>query len=250
MNLAYPTSWIRPIYTLAISLLLSAASTLPLAAQPLDNRILVLGDAFEEVMANQATLNVNLSFTDERDSKLAYQEHQQAKERLMTLLSQQKIPAQHIHFMQLLSRKGQNYQRGGPGERFTTYQRVMIQFDNLGPFEQTQQALTAAGFTDLAASFSVSNLREVETRLLDKALARAQEKATQLAKATGRSIKRIVRVSDTSENEGFYGYREGNRNLPSQGVVNYDNDTFRQMALVPQLFRYAAAVKVEYELSN
>ena len=103
---------------------------------------------------------------------------------------------------------------------------------------------------DPIASFSVNNSREVETRLLDKALVRAQEKATQLAKASGRSIKRVVRVSDTSENEGFYGYRELNRTSPSQSTVNYDNDAFRQMAQVPQLFRYAVAVKVEYELSN
>lgn len=220
------------------------------SAQPVDNRILVLGDAIEEVAANQATLNVNITFNDERDSKLAYQEHQEAKQRLLTLLGQQKISAQNIRFLQLLGRKGQSYQRGGLGERFTTYQRVMIQLDNLTSFEQVQQALTAAGFTDLVASFSVSNLREVETRLLDKALARAQEKATQLAKATGRLIKRVVRISDVGENEGFYGYRDFNRNSPSQNMVNYDNDPFRQMAQVPQLFRYAAAVKVEYELSN
>ena len=249
MNLTYRSFSLWQICGLGILLFISVAGASAFA-QPLDNRILVLGDAFEEVAVNQATLNVNLSYNDERDSKLAYQEHQEAKQRLISLLSQQRIPAQNIRFLQLLSRKGQNYQRGGPGERFTTYQRVIIQFNNLAPFEQAQQALTAAGFTDLSASFSVSNPREVETRLLDKALARALEKATQLAKATGRSIKRVVRVSDTSENEGFYGYREVNRNGPSQNAVSYDNDSFRQMALVPQLFRYAAAVKVEYELSN
>ena len=85
---------------------------------------------------------------------------------------------------------------------------------------------------------------------MDRALARAQEKAAQLAKATSRSVKRVVRISDVGENEGFYGYRDINRNNPVQSGVNYDGDIIRQMATIPQVFRYAAAVKVEFELNN
>ncbi|WP_198045009.1 SIMPL domain-containing protein [Spirosoma montaniterrae] len=219
-------------------------------SQPVDNRILVLGDAFEDVPANQVTLTVNLSFSDERDVKLAFQEHQQAQQRLTSLLNQQKIPAQNIRFLEPLGRKGQTYLRGQAGDRFTTYQRVLLKFNDLSQFNQAQQLLTANGFTDLSAVFSVSNQREVENRLLDKALARAQEKATQLAKATQRSIKRVVRISDTSENEGFYAYRDQNRLNAQQNPVNYDNDAFRQMAMVTQVFRYAVAVKVEFELTD
>lgn len=222
----------------------------PVKAQTPDNRILVLGDALEEVLANQVTLNVNLSYSDERDSKLAYAEHQQARQQLTALLNQLKVPAQDIRVLQLLSRKGRDYQRGQPGERFTTYQRVLINFNDLTQYAQVQQALTANGFTDLTATFSVSNQREIESRLLDKALARAQEKAAQLAKATSRTIERVVRISDVGENEGFYGYRDINRNNPVQNPINYDGDAIRQMAFTPQLFRYAAAVKVEFELNN
>ncbi|MBO0936466.1 SIMPL domain-containing protein [Fibrella sp. HMF5335] len=222
----------------------------PLAAQPTDQRIFVLGDATEEVLADQATLNLNLSFSDERDVNVAFEEHQQARQQLTTLLTQQRVANQDIQFLQLLSRKGRDYQRGQQGERFTTYQRVLIKFADLTRFNQVQQALASNGYTDMTASFSVSDQRAIELRLLDKALARAQEKATQLAKATSRTIKRVVRVSDVGENEGFYAYRDLNRATQSQTVVNYDDNGIRQMAITPQLFRYGAAVKVEFELTN
>lgn len=217
--------------------------------QPAENRILVLGDATEEVPANQVTLNIILSYNDERDSKVAYQEHQQAQQQLTTLLNQLKVPSQDIRFQQLLSRKGRDYQRGQPSDRFTTYQRVLVKFNDLSQYSQAQQTLTANGFTDLTVSFSVGNQRDIELRLLEKAVARAQEKATLLAKATSRSIKRVVRVSDVSENEGFYAYRDPNRNNQSQNVINYDGDAVRQLATIPQLFRFAVAVKVEFELN-
>lgn len=68
--------------------------------------------------------------------------------------------------------------------------------------------MAASDFTDMTASFSVSNQRNIELRLLDKAFVHAQEKASQLAKAMRRSIKQVVRVSDVSENESFYAYQE------------------------------------------
>lgn len=36
----------------------------------------------------------------------------------------------------------------------------------------------------------------------------------------------------------------------SQHVVNYDDSGIRQMAATPQLFRYGAAVKVEFGFTN
>ncbi len=240
--------------TVQIAILLSSI-VVPLTAvssfaQALENRIVVLGDAIEEVPADQVTLNVNLSFNDERDVKLVYDDHKQAVQKLTTLLSQLKVPAKDIRFLQLMTRKGRDYQRGQPGERFTSHQRVLIKFTDLNQYTEVQNVLTTNGFADLTAAFSVSNQREIELKLVDRAVARAQEKANRLAKAMSRTIKGIVRISDVGDNEGFYAYRDVNRLNQSQNVANYDSDPVRQMTSVPQLFRYAAAVKVDFELNN
>ena len=225
-------------------------STAPSPAQSVENRLVLFGDAAEEVPADQATLQVNLSFSDERDMKLVYEEHRKASQQLSGLLNQLKVPARDIRFSQLLSRRGRDIYRSQPGERATSYQRVLIRFTDLGQLETVQQALTTGGFTDLNATFSVSNQREIELRLMDKAIARAQEKANQAAKASSRSIKRIIRVSDVGENEGFYSYRENFRSNLPQNQINYDNDAMRQMVSVPQVFRFSAVVRVDFELNN
>ncbi|GHB86279.1 hypothetical protein GCM10007390_47210 [Persicitalea jodogahamensis] len=222
----------------------------PAAAQSVENRIVLFGDAAQEVPADEATLQVNLSFSDERDIKPVYGEHEKARLQLVDLLEQSKIPLKDIQFSQLLTRRGRDSYRGQPGERFTSYQRAMIKFTDLDRLREVQQTLTTGGFTDLTATFSVSNQRQIELDLMEKAIGRAKEKASQAAKATSRTIKRIVRVSDVGENEGFYSYRENFRaNLP-QNQVSYDNDALRQMMTIPQVFRFSALVRVDFELNE
>lgn len=222
----------------------------PAGAQAVENRLVLFGDAAEEVPADQATLQVNLSFSDERDIKQVYEEHKKARQQLADLLNQLKVPAKDIRFSQLLTRRGRDTYRSQPGERATSYQRVLIKFNDMNQFGEVQQALTTGGFTDIAATFAVSNQREIELRLMDKAIARAQEKANQAARATARTIKRIVRISDVGENEGFYSYRENFRSNLPQNQISYDNDALRQMATVPQVFRFSAVVRVDFELNN
>lgn len=217
-------------------------------AQTAENRMLILGDATEEVVANQATLSIGLVFSNEREMQPAYGEHEQARQKLTALLAELKVPTQDIRFLPLMSRKGRDFQRGQPGDRFTTYQRVLVKFNDLDQHFRVQQALTTNGFTDLTSTFAVSNQKEIENRLMDRALARAREKANQLAKATSRTVGRVVRVSDVSENESISYFRDPSRygNNPNPGY--YDEDSFRRMAATQQIFRLGAALKVEFEL--
>jgi uncharacterized protein YggE len=224
--------------------------TTPSIAQSVENRLVLFGDASEEVPADQATLQVSLSFSDERDMKLVYEEHKKASQQLTDLLKQSKVPTKDIRFSQLLTRRGRDNYRGQPGERSTSYQKVFIKFTDLNQLGEVQQALTTSNFTDLITTFSVGNQRQIELRLMDKAIERAQEKANQAAKATSRTIKRIVRVSDVGENEGFYSYRQNFANNLSQNQMGYDNDALRQMANIPQTFRISAVVRVDFELNN
>lgn len=220
-------------------------------AQPTDNHLIVLGDATEEVSADQATLSINLTYSDEKDVTLVYEQHKAARERLIGLLNELKVPAKDLQLFQLIVRKERDFSMGGGGmgqsiDKFKSYQRANIKFNDLKQYAQVQQRLASDGFMDIASSFSVSNQREIELRLSDQAVARAKEKADRLAKAIARSIKRIVRIGDLEESEPI-GFMRINLNNPMMN--NYNGDAMRPAASVPQTFRFSAVVKVVFEMN-
>jgi uncharacterized protein YggE len=220
-------------------------------AQSTDNHLIVLGEAVEEVPADQAMLTVNLSYTDEKDITLVYEQHKGARERLVAMLTELKVPTKDLHILQLLVRKERDYSMGGggmgqPTEKFKGYQRVSVKFDDLKRYADVQQHLASNGFTDLTAAFSVSKQREIELRLFDQAVANAKEKADRLAKAISRTVKRIVRIGEAEENESVGNVRT---TVFNPYMNNYMADPMRPVATIQQTFRSAAIVKVVYELN-
>ena len=204
-------------------------------AQTTDNHLIVSGDATEEVSADQATLNVNLTYSDEKDITLVYEQHKAGRERLLGLLNELKVSAKDIQIFQLIVRKERDFSMGGGGmgqaaEKFKSYQRMTIKFNDLKQYAQVQQRLASDGFTDMGSAFSVSNQRDIELRLVDQAVARAKEKAERLAKAISRSIKRIVRIGDLEESEPVSSMRII---LNNPYAANYGGDVTRPAATIP-----------------
>ena len=224
-------------------------STSEVLAQATDNHLTVVGDATEEVPADQAALTVNLSYSDEKDITLVYEQHKVGRERLVGLLTELKVPAKDLQFYQLLVRKERDYSMGGGGmgqavEKFKGYQRVSIKFNDLKQYAQVQQRLASDGFNDMSSVFSVSNQRDIELRLYDQAVARAKEKADHLAKAVSRTIKRIVRIGDVEETEPI-GFMRANMT----NINTYNVDAMRPVATIPQTFRYSSVVKIVFEMN-
>lgn len=226
-------------------LLLTLCYCTTLSAQTANNHLTVLGEASEEVMADQAVLYINLSFSDEKDITIVYEQHKVARERVLAMLTEAKVPAKDIQTQQLLVRKERDFSMG-PSlvEKFKGYQRVTIKFEDLKRYADIQQHLASNGFTDLATIFSVSKQRDIELRLFEQAVANAQTKADRLAKAASRSIKGIVRLGDTDENESLFPVRNTTL-LPY--MTNYSTD--RPVNMVQQTFRLNSLVKVVYELN-
>ncbi|SOD81121.1 SIMPL domain-containing protein [Spirosoma fluviale] len=221
------------------------------SAQSTDNHLTVLGDASEEVPADQATLNVNLSYSDEKDITLVYEQHKTGRERLMALLTELRVPAKDIQLLQLMVRKERDFSMGGGGmgqpvEKFKGYQRIAIKFDDLKRYAQVQQRLASDGFIDLSSVFSVSNQREIELRLSDLAIAKAKEKAERMAKAISRTIKRVVRIGDIEETEAI-GYVRANQN--NIYMNSYTMDVNRPVSTIAQQFRLTTSVKVVFEMN-
>ena len=222
-------------------------------AQPVDNdnHLVVSGEATEDVPADQATLNVNLTYSDEKDVTLVYEQHKAAREKLMGLLTELKVPTKDLQVLQLIVRKERDFSMmgggmGPPVEKFKSYQRVSIKFNDLKQYERVQQRLVSDGFSDATSTFSVSNQREIELRLSEQAVARAKEKADRLAKAISRSVKRVVRIGDMEESEPISGIRI---NLNNPYLANFNGDPMRPAANIPQTFRFSAVVKIVFEMN-
>ncbi len=221
--------------------------------QPIDNdnHLVVSGEATEDVPADQATLNVNLTYSDEKDVTLVYEQHKAAREKLVGLLNELKVSAKDLQMLQLIVRKERDFSMmgggmGPPVEKFKSYQRVSIKFNDLKQYAQVQQRLVSDGFSDMTSTFSVSNQQEIELRLSDKAVARAKEKADRLAKAISRSVKRVIRIGDLEENEPISGMRI---NLNNPYAVNFNGDPMRPAANIPQTFRFSTVVKIVFEMN-
>ncbi|MCX6215979.1 SIMPL domain-containing protein [Spirosoma sp.] len=233
---------------LVVSLFLGLSTGI---AQSTDNHLTVLGDAFEEVAADQGTLSVNLTYSDEKDITLVYEQHKAGRERLAALLNELKVPTKDIQILQLMVRKERDFSMGGGGmgqpvEKFKGFQRVAIKFDDLKRYALVQQRLASDGFMDLFSSFSVSNQRDIELRLSDVAVTRAKEKAERMAKAASRTIKRIVRMGDIEETEAI-GYIRTNQNNIYMNAYNMEVN--RPVATISQTFRITASVKVVFEMN-
>ncbi|GAB3974503.1 hypothetical protein GCM10028806_30320 [Spirosoma terrae] len=226
-------------------LLLAIGYCTSLSAQATNNHLTVLGEASEEVMADQATLNINLSFSDEKDITMVYEQHKAARERILAMLTELKVPAKDIQTQLLLVRKERDFSMGNPpSDKFKGFQRVLIKFGDLKRYADIQQHIASNGFTDVATTFSLSNQRDIELRLFEQAVVNAQRKADRLAKAVSRSIKGIVRLGDTDENEVI-------STLRATTMLSYMNSyqTDRPINAVQQTFRLNAVVKVVYELN-
>ncbi|WP_338867998.1 SIMPL domain-containing protein [Spirosoma sp. SC4-14] len=218
-------------------------------AQSTENHLTVTGKVTEEVPADEAVLTITLTHSDDKDITLVYEQNKAAREQLIGILTQLKVPSKDIQIYQVQVRKERDYSMG-PGmgqssEKLKSYQRIAIHFSDLTRYGQVQQRLAADGFTDLSSTFSVSNPKDIELRLTELAVANAKEKADRLAKSFSRSIKRMVRIGDIEETEPI-GFMLNNN--PYLNTV-YTMDPMRQAAIVPQTFRYTAVVKVVFELN-
>ncbi|MBC8156323.1 MAG: SIMPL domain-containing protein [Bacteroidetes bacterium] len=216
------------------------------SAQQADNRLIAMGDATMEVMADQAIMSINLSYGDDKDASLVYELHQISQQKLAGILKDLNVAGKDIVYAQLLTRKERDYSAangGGPQDRIKSFQQVSVVINDMKQFAAVQRRLMSDGLTDISTVFKVSNQPELENQLLARAIGRAREKADLMAKAVSRTVKRVIRLGDAEESEAI-----NSRNLfggnpalnPPRYAVPLNQTT--------QLVRLTTVVKMVVEL--
>lgn len=215
-------------------------------AQSGDNRLITLGDAAMDVLADQVILTVNLSYGDDKDASLVYELHQLNQQKLAGTLKDLKIADKDIAYTQLLTRKERDFSinsGGGTQDRVKSFQQVIVTISDLKQFAAVQRRLVSDGFTDVVPGFRLSNQQEFENQLLLKAIGRAREKAELMAKAVSRTVKRVIRLGDAEESEVF-----NIRNLFGGNAAANQPRYTAPLNQTTQLIRLTTQVKLVVEL--
>lgn len=215
-------------------------------AQSADNRLIALGDATMDVLADQALLTINLSYGDDKDASLVYEVHQLNQQKLAGILKDLNVAGKDVSYAQLLTRKERDFSMnngGGPQDRIRSFQQVNVTINDMKLFAALQRRLVSDGFTDVSTTFRVSNQRELENQLLLKAIVRAREKADLMAKAVSRTVKRVIRLGDAEESEAV-----NSRNLFGGNPTGNQPRYAMPLNQTTQLIRLATQVKMVVEL--
>lgn len=220
-----------------------------LAQQSNKDQIVVIGSASVEIPADIVVLKITLSFGDKIDGKKAYELHRQAEQRLIEIFNNLEIPDSVITYSLLTINSSVDYNsryQDSIRTIYTTNQVVQISVYDILKYLSIQLELISNGFTSLNASFGSSKEIEAIEMATQKAVEQAKLKAQIIAKASGRKIKKILKIMDTEESEPiirpfFLEYERFNR-LPVAGVV------VQQLIDIPQNIKVSKQVKMILEL--
>ncbi len=170
-----------------------------------DNRIVVLGEARMELLADQAIFKVELEASHPSDVNVVYQQHKELEAKLVQLLKDLKIPPKNISYTLMSVSKEQDYETREWA--ISSSQRISFHIDSLTQYTFIQTRLIQAGFSGISSELTSSKQNTLEKPLLEQAVKAATEKATILATAAGRHIKRVVKIADTEEEDPVFDYR-------------------------------------------
>jgi uncharacterized protein YggE len=188
---------------LALLIPISSCSVDPHTSSP-DNRIIVLGEARMELPADRAVFHVELSASHPSDANAVYQQHKTQEAKLVQLLKDLNIPAKNISFSLLSVDKSEDYETRKWS--IASSQRISFHIDSLKQYTLIQTRLIQEGFSNINSELTSSQQDKIEKPLLEQAVKAATEKATILAAAAGRQIKRVVKVADIGEEDPVFDY--------------------------------------------
>jgi uncharacterized protein YggE len=204
-----------------------------------DNRIIVLGNASIEMPADQVTFSVSLVSTDTLSLDKVYEEHRKLETSIYGLLKELNVPAKRISYS--MFSVGKQYDYDTKREYFMGQQHVTFTLDSIELVPDVQAKLIRGGFSQFGSSFTSTNMESRKKELLEKAVAVAKEKATVLANASDRKIKRIIKVADTDDADYTFSNYSG---------VGYASEISAPASIteIPQTVSISTTIKVTFEL--
>jgi uncharacterized protein len=220
-----------------------------------ENRIVVIGMAEIEIPADRVVFQVKLPYKDDDDVKKAFALHKESEARLISFLKDLKVPEKNINYTLVNVGKKYSYYEDPSSKKmvYATTQTISITLDSVKNYSDFMLKLISSGFNDIDTDFISSKTDNFHNELIERAIEMATRKAQVMAKSSKRNLGKILKVSDTEEDDPEFSYRGMTNGQIVSSVKGGRGDyagtgetdiTF----FVPQFIKKSMSVKVVFEL--
>lgn len=217
-----------------------------------ENRIVVIGKAEIEIPADKAVFRIKISQQNKEDIKKAYALHKEAERKLVSFLSELKIPNKNINYTLINMGNNEDYNPKTELKEkvYFTHQTVIVTLDSIKNYSEFMLKLVSVGFNHINTNFISSKEHNFHDKLIEKAIEMATKKAWVMAKTSKRNLGKIIKVLDTEENDPNFSYRAGWVSDDGFDLL-YDSNENRGnsgITSIPQTIKKSISVKVVFEL--
>lgn len=215
-------------------------STLAFAQTKQEEKIDVIAEAEIDIPADQVLFSINLNYKDYDNVKTAFDLHKSAETKLLSLLKKLKVPTKNITYSLIsFQRQTEFMENGKRRDYFGTQQNIDVKIEELASYPAFLIELVNEGFTNVSTAFTSSKANDFHATLIEKAIEQAKKKAEVMAKASGRKLGRVTRVSDTVQSDPVFRAELGYAKMAN-------NDGF--ISQIPQSVKKNVTVNVVFEL--
>jgi uncharacterized protein YggE len=222
-----------------------------------ENRIVVIGMAEIEIPADKVMFQVKLSYKDD-DVKKAFALHKESESKLISFLKDLKVSEKNINYTLVNVGKKYSYYEEQNAKKimYATNQTVTITLDSIRAYSDFMLKLISSGFNDIETDFISSKTDNFHDVLIKKAIEMATLKAQIMSKSSKRNLGKILKVSDTDDEDPDFSYRgmvngevaSSSRKgwITNAGAGGSAADI--DISLIPQTIKKSMSVKVIFEL--
>jgi uncharacterized protein YggE len=214
---------------------------------PIENKIVVLGQAKLEVPANRVNFTVSNIATDSESLEKAYEKQAVLEQSLLKIFKDEKISKSNVKFSLVSVSKNQDY--NSKQYKYTCSQTVNFTTDSVKQTTRIQELLINKGFTNFNSSFTLKDMDKYKKEILEKAVKVAIEKAHTMAAVAERKIKRIVKVMDTEGTDPTLVNYGGGRGMVYESSLSMNKAAYSDGLIdIPQTISLSETIKVVFEL--
>ncbi|PWN06871.1 SIMPL domain-containing protein [Rhodohalobacter mucosus] len=164
-----------------------------------ESKIVIDATGMSTAAADRITFQINLSRFHE-NAQTAFNRHKELERYLTDLLLDKGIEDERIQANPISI----SPRRYSEGQGYETRQRVTVELDDIGEFEQMQVDLIENGFDNFSGAFGSSEQEEAVEEAIANAVETAQRKARILAQAAGKQLGGVIGIEHTSTRGPIY----------------------------------------------
>lgn len=210
---------------------------LMLFAQKSPNTIKVNATSSIYIKANVIKFKIHINDED-KDPKLAYENHKKLENKLLELLKKYEIPDSSVAYSLLNIRKSYDRNKESVSQ---TRQEVVVTLNSVKDYTNFQIELLENNFNEFNATYSTNNFDGAKERGYKKAIKIAKEDASTIAKAMNKKLGDIVEINTSTAD-----IPQVDTNSPYALVV----DSNRDITEIEQSIQIRTNIEVKFKVMD